>query len=128
MFLALWVIFLLLLSSISSYKHTELATFKPHEILGITAGDEYTDNEIKKKYREKSLKYHPDKNPGDEEAAAKFMELNKAFKVLTDPATKENMEKYGSANKRCNRDELSCAEQVIVHCANQQALLRAVLT
>ncbi len=43
-----------------------------------------------------SLKYHPDKNPDDPLASAKFLQVSKAQKCLTDPAAKENWEKYGN--------------------------------
>lgn len=39
---------------------------------------------IKKGFRKMSLEYHPDKNPGDEEAAEKFTKINRAYEVLSD--------------------------------------------
>ena len=44
-----------------------------------------TDKDITKAFRRLSLKYHPDKNPGDQEAAQKFIEVNKAHETLTNP-------------------------------------------
>lgn len=40
--------------------------------------------QIKRAYRKLSLKYHPDKNPGNEEAASKFAEINEAYDILSD--------------------------------------------
>ncbi|CAD7933494.1 unnamed protein product [Amoebophrya sp. A25] len=68
--------------------------FNPFEILGLEPGVD--DRTIKKAYREKSLLYHPDKNPGDPLANAKFLQVAKALKALTDPAAKANYEKYGN--------------------------------
>ncbi|MDO5029769.1 MAG: molecular chaperone DnaJ [Corynebacterium sp.] len=52
-------------------------------ILGVDK--DATDAQIKKAYRKLALKYHPDRNPGDEEAAEKFREASEANEVLLDP-------------------------------------------
>ena len=41
-------------------------------------------DEIKKSYRRLAMKYHPDRNPGNKEAEAKFKEINEAYDVLKD--------------------------------------------
>jgi DnaJ-class molecular chaperone with C-terminal Zn finger domain len=46
--------------------------------------------------RRLSLKYHPDKNPDDPNAAAKFHLLTKAHDCLTDEKARENCEKFGN--------------------------------
>ena len=51
--------------------------------------------EIKKKYREMSLVYHPDKPTGNEKL---FMKLTMAYNALTDPTAKYNWEHYGNPN------------------------------
>lgn len=43
-----------------------------------------TKDDIKKAYRQLSKKYHPDKNPGDEEAANHYKKINRAYEVLSD--------------------------------------------
>ncbi|SBS90360.1 translocation protein SEC63, putative (SEC63), partial [Plasmodium malariae] len=71
-----------------------MQTFDPFEILEVNVGASV--GEIKKAYRLKSLKYHPDKNPNDTSAAAKFILITKAYQALTDEISKENYEKYGN--------------------------------
>ena len=57
-------------------------TFDPYEVLGID--DESTERQIKKAFRKLSVKYHPDKNKGNEEAKEKFQEISKAYEILSD--------------------------------------------
>lgn len=72
----------------------EVNSFDPFSILEIDTGSD--SKAIKKAYRSLSLKYHPDKNPGDRVAAAKFMMVSKAYEALTDPEARANYEKYGN--------------------------------
>ena len=54
-------------------------------------------DEIKKAYRKKAMKFHPDKNPGDKEAEKKFKEINAAYDVLKDPQKKAAYDRMGHA-------------------------------
>ena len=54
-----------------------------YEVLGLQKGA--TDDEIKKAYRKLAKQYHPDLNPDNPEAEAKFKEINEANDVLSDP-------------------------------------------
>eukprot|EP00898_Chlorokybus_atmophyticus_P001543 jgi/Chlat1/238/Chrsp1S03046 len=54
-----------------------------------------TEDQIKRSYRKLALKYHPDKNPGNEEAGKKFAEINHAYEVLTNAEQKRIYDQYG---------------------------------
>ena len=64
-----------------------------YEVLGVDKSSD--DNQIKKAYRQMAKKYHPDMNPGDAEAEAKFKEVNEAYAVLSDPEKKQIYDQYG---------------------------------
>lgn len=64
-----------------------------YEILGIDRNA--TDTDIKKAYRKLALQYHPDKNPGDQEAAEKFREAAEAYDVLSDQDKRSQYDRYG---------------------------------
>ncbi|KAK2527986.1 Dnajc5b [Columba guinea] len=65
-----------------------------YEILALEKGA--THDDIKKSYRKLALKYHPDKNPDNPEAAEKFKEINNAHATLTDLSKRNIYDKYGS--------------------------------
>ncbi|XP_061066849.1 dnaJ homolog subfamily C member 5G [Eubalaena glacialis] len=52
--------------------------------------------DVKKAYRRLALKYHPDKNPGDPQAAEVFKEINTAHSVLSDPKKRQIYDRHGS--------------------------------
>ncbi|CAM9406611.1 unnamed protein product [Chrysoparadoxa australica] len=87
-----WYVWYLLFTSMTG--ELTIAQFDPYAILGIDSGLE--DKEIKRAYRSLSLKYHPDKNPGNKMAEDMFMKIAKAYEALTDPVSKANWEKYGN--------------------------------
>lgn len=66
-----------------------------YEVLGLEKGA--SDADIKKAYRSMAKKYHPDMNPGDKEAEAKFKEVNEAYAVLSDAEKKAQYDQYGHA-------------------------------
>lgn len=54
-----------------------------------------SDEQIKRAYRKLALKYHPDKNPGNEEANKKFADINNAYEVLSDGEKRGIYDRYG---------------------------------
>lgn len=66
-----------------------------YEVLGVDKGAD--DAAIKKAYRQKAKQYHPDLNPGDATAEAKFKEVNEAYEVLSDSEKKARYDQFGHA-------------------------------
>lgn len=66
-----------------------------YEVLGLQKGA--SADEIKKAYRQMAKKYHPDLNPGDKEAEAKFKECNEAYEVLSDEDKRSRYDRFGHA-------------------------------
>ena len=66
-----------------------------YEVLGV--GKNADDTEIKKAYRALAKKYHPDVNPGNAEAEAKFKEASEAYAVLSDPDKRRQYDQFGHA-------------------------------
>ncbi len=56
-----------------------------------------TADQIKKAYRKLAVKFHPDKNPDDKEAEAKFKKISEAYAVLSDAKKRQEYDTYGSA-------------------------------
>jgi molecular chaperone DnaJ len=69
-----------------------------YEVLGVAR--EATGDEIKKAYRQAALKHHPDRNPGDEEAEARFKEATEAYSVLSDDTKRGAYDRFGHAGVR----------------------------
>ncbi len=66
-----------------------------YEVLGVSKNA--TEDEIKKAYRTVAKKYHPDMNPGNAEAEAKFKEANEAYAVLSDSEKRSKYDRFGHA-------------------------------
>lgn len=66
-----------------------------YEVMGVPKNA--TEAEIKQAYRKLAKKYHPDLNPGDKEAEAKFKEVNEAYEVLSDKDKRARYDQFGQA-------------------------------
>ena len=66
-----------------------------YEVLGVARSA--SADELKKAYRSLARKYHPDVNPGDKTAEAKFMEVQEAYDVLSDSEKRALYDQYGKA-------------------------------
>lgn len=64
-----------------------------YELLGVPRGAD--EKEIKSAYRRLARKYHPDVNPNDKAAEAKFKELSQAYEVLGDPEKRKLYDRFG---------------------------------
>jgi molecular chaperone DnaJ len=70
-----------------------MATKDYYKILGVSRNA--TEKDIKKAYRQLARKYHPDVNPGNKSAEAKFKEINEAHEVLSNAQNRKKYDKYG---------------------------------
>jgi molecular chaperone DnaJ len=66
-----------------------------YQVLGV--GRDADADQIKKAYRKLALRYHPDRNPGDNGAEEKFKEATEAYEVLRDPERRSQYDRFGHA-------------------------------
>jgi molecular chaperone DnaJ len=66
-----------------------------YEVLGVARTA--TEVEVTKAYRQLAKQYHPDRNVGDEEAKARYAEVDEAYQVLNDPAKRSRYDRHGHA-------------------------------
>ena len=66
-----------------------------YEVLGVQQNASEAD--LKKAYRRLAMKYHPDRNPDDQDAEAKFKEAKEAYEVLNDPRKRTAYDQFGHA-------------------------------
>lgn len=69
-----------------------------YDVLGIAKNA--TPEEIKKAYRKQALKYHPDKNSGDQKASDTFKQVSEAYEVLSDESKRKIYDQYGEEGVR----------------------------
>jgi molecular chaperone DnaJ len=71
-----------------------------YEVLEIARDAD--DESITRSYRKLAMRFHPDRNPGDNEAEAKFKEVAEAHEILTDPDKRRLYDRYGHAGLEAN--------------------------
>ncbi len=74
-----------------------------YQILGV--GQDADENEIRSRYRQLAMEYHPDRNPDDPQAEEKFKEIAEAYGVLTDPVKRRDFDtwkKMGGTHSQSN--------------------------
>src|SRR5687768_2952980 len=64
-----------------------------YEVLGLSRGA--SDEEIKRAYRKLARQYHPDRNPGDKQAEARFKEIQDAYDTLSDKDKRSKYDRFG---------------------------------
>jgi molecular chaperone DnaJ len=67
----------------------------PYDVLGVER-DASTD-EVKSAFRRLAQRFHPDRNPGDDQAQQKFKEINAAYQILSDPEKRAMFDRFGNA-------------------------------
>src|SRR5580692_11489411 len=66
-----------------------------YEVLGVQK--DASEDAIKRAYRKLAREHHPDRNPGDKQAEARFKEIQDAYDVLGDKAKREQYDRFGFA-------------------------------
>ena len=69
-----------------------------YEVLGVER--KASGDQVKRAYRRMAMKYHPDRNPDDPEAEAKFKEAAEAYEVLSDESKRSRYDRFGHAGLR----------------------------
>ncbi|RLV96531.1 DnaJ-related protein SCJ1 [Spathaspora sp. JA1] len=85
--------FLLFVAIVIAKQHHDF-----YQVLGLDK--DATDKQIRSAYKQLSLKYHPDKNPGNEEAHDKFIEIGEAYEVLSNAEKRRNYDQFGDPEGR----------------------------
>lgn len=67
-----------------------------YEVLGVEKSA--NEAEIKKAFKKKAMKHHPDRNKSDSQAEAKFKEINEAYEVLSNPKSRQQYDQFGTAD------------------------------
>jgi molecular chaperone DnaJ len=80
-----------------------------YELLGVKR--DATEKDIKQAYRRLARRYHPDVNPGDKSAEAKFKEINAAYEILSDKEKRQKYDKYGEKWQYADQFEQAARQQ-----------------
>ena len=72
-----------------------------YDTLGLSRDAE--DKDVRQAFRRMARKYHPDLNPGDEDAERRFKEINEAYEVLSDPEKRGKYDRFGDKWKHADQ-------------------------
>ena len=93
----------------------------PYKVLGVSP--DASDDEIKRAYRKLAKKYHPDLNPGDEEAAKKMQQVNAAYEQIKNPESAQTgYDPFGSSYQQTGDQYRVSAMQYIRYRRFREAL------
>jgi molecular chaperone DnaJ len=81
-----------------------------YEVLGVSR--DASDREIAKAYRKLAVQFHPDSNPGDEEASRNFKEAAEAYEILSDARKRNRYDRFGHAGVDGNGAQFGSAEDI----------------
>ena len=81
-----------------------------YDVLGVSR--DASDREISKAYRKLAVKFHPDSNPGDEEASSRFKEAAEAYEVLSDSDKRMRYDRYGHSGVDGAGQQFGSAEDI----------------
>lgn len=84
---------LLLLASFSSLTLARSSSGDYYDTLGLTRSA--SKDEVRRAYKRLSIKFHPDKNPGDDKAHKRFIDIANAYEVLSDEKKRDIYDRYG---------------------------------
>lgn len=82
----------------------------PYKVLGVSPNA--SDEEIKKAYRRLAKQYHPDRNPGDQEAAKKMQQINDAYDQIKNPEKARQSQGYGGYSRYTGQQQSTNYQEV----------------
>ncbi len=106
----------------------------PYKVLGVSP--DASDEEIKKAYRRLAMQYHPDRNPGDQEAAKKMQQINDAYDRIKNPEKARQSQQggyggyngYGQSYQHANGDQYQQAAYQYIRFGRYQEALNVLLS
>ncbi len=81
-----------------------------YEVLGVER--DVSRDDVRRAFRERAMKYHPDRNPGDREAEVKFKEAAEAYEVLSDDEKRARYDRYGKAGVKGQVHDFSSFQDI----------------